>query len=129
MKTLLNFALTLLLTNFLALGSVTAQSKTELTPEQARSKIVRLGTGAKAKVTVYYKDGHKLKGYVSQAGENDFVLRDRKTDAATTIAYSDLSKIDDNRGHSTARNTLLGVAIGIGAVIIVVGIAIARAFD
>ncbi len=39
------------------------------------------------------KDGSKTKGYVYRAGEDDFIIRDRKTDAPTTIRYADVAKV------------------------------------
>lgn len=94
--------------------------------EQIKSKVARIGVGEKARATVRLKDGTKHKGYIAQARETDFILRDRKTDAATNIAYADVAKVESNRGHSTARNLALGIGIGIGAVVLVLGIAIAR---
>lgn len=103
------------------------QSDTQVpTAEKVKSKIARLGVGAKAKATIKLKDGTKVKGYVAQAGEDDFMMRDRKTDAPTTIRYADVLKVEENRGHSTARNIAIGVAIGVGAFLAVIGIAIAR---
>jgi hypothetical protein len=93
--------------------------------EQVKSKIARLGVGAKAKVTVWLANGTKIKGYIAQAGDDDFVVRDRKTDAPTTIRYADVSKVDSNRGHSMARNIGIGVAVGAGAVLAVIAILVA----
>ena len=76
-----------------------------------------LGVGEKAKATITLKDGTKTKGYISRTGDDDFVMRDRKTDAATTIRYADVQKVDTNRGHSTARNIAIGIGIGGGALL------------
>ena len=92
--------------------------------EQVKIKIAKLGVGAKAKATIRLKDGSKRKGYIAQAGEDDFVIRDRKTDAPTTIRYSDVAKVEENRGHSTARNIAIGVGIGVGALLAAIFIAI-----
>lgn len=106
---------------------VAQQSGTQVpTLEKVKSKIARLGVGAKAKATIKLKDGTKVKGYVAQAGEDDFMMRDRKTDAPTTIRYADVLKVEENRGHSTARNIAIGVAIGVGALLAVIGITIAH---
>ena len=103
------------------------QSKSQVpTVEAVKSKIARQGIGAKAKVTIRLKNGTKVKGYVAQAEESDFVIRDRKTDAATTIRYEDVLKVEENRGHSTARNIAIGVAVGVGAVLAIIGITIAH---
>ena len=93
--------------------------------EQVKIKVAKLGVGAKAKATIRLKDGSKRKGYIAQAGEADFVIRDRKTDAPTTIRYSDVAKVEENRGHSTARNIAIGVGIGVGALLTAIFIAIA----
>ena len=43
--------------------------------------------------------------------------------------YNDVTKLDINRGHSTARNTAIGVAIGAGAVLTTLAILIASLDD
>ena len=72
------------------------------------------------------KDGTKIKGHIGQARSDDFVLRDRKTDSQTTISYSDVSKVESNKGHSTARNLGIGIGIGAGAFLGILLIAIAH---
>jgi hypothetical protein len=94
--------------------------------EKIKAKVAKIGVGEKAKATVILKDGTKTKGYIGQAGSDDFVLRDRKTDAPTTIRYSDVSKVESNRGHSTARNLGLGIGIGAGAFLAILLISIAH---
>ena len=94
--------------------------------EKVKIKIVKLGVGAKAKATIRLKDGSKTKGYIAQAGEDSFVIRDRKTDAPTTIRYADVAKVEENRGHSTARNIAIGVGIGVGALLLAIMISIAH---
>jgi hypothetical protein len=120
MKKFMTLALAwlLLATQMGAPALAASATKSAQTPEDAKVKINRAGVGEKARVTVWLKDGTKHKGYVAEHGEGDFVLRDRKTDAPTTIAYRDVTKVDINRGHSTARNTTIGVSIGAGAVLL-----------
>jgi len=43
-----------------------------MTQEQVKIKIAKLGVGDKAKATVKLKDGAKAKGYIAQAGDDDF---------------------------------------------------------
>jgi hypothetical protein len=93
--------------------------------ERVKVKVARLGVGEKARVTVRLKDGTKLKGYISQAKDAEFVVRDRKTDAPSVIPYRDVAQVDSNRGHSTARNVALGTAIGVGSVLTVLAVLIA----
>ena len=119
-------ASTLLLATF----AIPARARTTQTQapnvERIKIKVAKLGVGDKAKATVYLKDGGKKKGYIAQAGDDEFVLRDRKTDAPTTIRYDDVTRVDSNRGHSTARNIAIGVGIGVGALLAIIGITISH---
>src|SRR5262245_37748350 len=99
------------------------------TVEKVKAKVDKIGVGEKAKATVYLKDGAKKKGYIGQAGDNDFILRDRKTDSPTTISYSDVAKVDSNKGHSTARNLAIGIGIGAGAFLAIIAIVFASLDD
>ena len=123
---LLVFAQTQTVAFAVAAGQATKGGQT---PDEVKVQVNRAGLGEKARVTVRLKDGTKQKGYVAEHGENDFVLRDRKTDAPTTIAYKDVTKVDINRGHSTARNTAIGVSIGVGAVLLTLAILVATFND
>jgi len=109
-----------------ALQTVSAQNKQPLTIEQIKIQVAKVGTGDKARATITTRDGAKIRGYVSRVGDDDFVMRDRKTDAPTTIRYADVAKIERSHGHSIARNILIGVGIGSAVVVIAVIAAIAR---
>jgi len=61
--------------------------------EKIKMKVAKMGTGEKAKAKVKLHSGEKLKGYISSAGENDFVLTDKKSGKTTTIAYADVDEV------------------------------------
>ena len=111
-------------TQTLAVGQNTVRQATTI--ERMKNRVAKLGVGSKARATITLNDGAKVKGYVYSAGDEDFVIRDRKTDAATTIRYADVKKIDDNRGHSLARNILIAVGIGAAVTLTAVYLAILR---
>ena len=116
-----------LLVASISMPATAQQSSSEgTTVDKIRAKVAKLGIGEKAKATVILKDGTKKKGYIGQAGDNDFVLRDRKTDAPTTISYTDVSKVESNKGHSTARNIAIGIGVGAGALLAIIFITIAH---
>ena len=87
--------------------------------DEIKVKVAKLGTGVKAKATVWLADGTKIKGYISQAGDDDFVIRDRKTNAPTTVRYADVVKFDRNNGHSTAKWVGIGAGVGVGAFVLI----------
>lgn len=124
LKTYLSFLVAGLLFLSAVSQSAAAQQDKQPLTEQIKIKIAKLGIGEKAKAAITMKDGTKTKGYVSRAGDDDFVMRDRKTDAATTIRYADVVKAESNRGHSTARNIAIGVGIGVGAFLAAIAIII-----
>ena len=97
--------------------------------EKVRLKVAKIGVGAKARVTVRMKNGTKMKGFISQAGADNFTVRDRNTGEPTNISYGDVLKVEDNRGHSTLRNVLIGVGIGAGAFLAVILIVFASLED
>lgn len=108
-----------------------AQQKTgnQTTSEQIKISVAKLGVGEKARGTITLNSGAKVKGYVAQAGDDDFVIRDRKTDAPTTIRYADVAKVQSDKGHSKARNLGLGIAIGAGGFLAALLIAFSRLND
>jgi hypothetical protein len=103
-----------------------AAQKPQITADQAKIEVSKIGLGEKARATITLKNGTKVKGYVSRADENDFVISDRKTDKPTTINYADVAKVQKDRGHSTARNLAIGIGIGAGAFLAILLIAIAH---
>jgi hypothetical protein len=96
-------------------GGDTQKQENAPSIDQIRVHVAKLGIGEKARATITMKDGAKTKGYVYRAGDDDFVIRDRKTDAPTTIRYADVAKVKPDRGHSTAKHLALGIGIGVGA--------------
>ena len=107
--TKLSYLLTLLLI-LTPIAHVAAQTDANL--EHAKKNVARLGVGSKAKATITLNSGTKVKGYVYSAGDEDFVVRDSKTDSPTTIRYADVKNVDDNRGHRNAKLAVLFVGIG-----------------
>jgi hypothetical protein len=99
------------------------------TIDQVKATVDRAGLGEKARVTVWRRDGTKLKGFVSERRDGEFVIRDRKTNEPSIIPFAEVSRVEINRGHSTARNTAIGVAIGAGAVLTTLALLIASLDD
>jgi hypothetical protein len=120
LKHYLNFALAALMVfGAIAPTALAAPKGQQLTTQEVKTKVLKLGTGSKAKATVWLADGRKVKGYVSQAGDEDFVMRDRQTDAATTVRYADVVKFERNNGHSTAKWVGIGAGVGVGAFVVI----------
>ena len=94
--------------------------------EKIKIQVAKVGVGEKARATITTKDGAKIKGYVSQAGDDDFVMRDRKTSSPTTIRYADVVKVERNQGHSIAKIVLISIGAGTAIVLAAIYLAIRR---
>ena len=104
------------------LAQVAAQSQKNA--ERAKKKVARLGVGAKAKTVITLNDGSKVKGYIYSIGDDDFVIRDSKTDSPTTVRYADVMSVDDK----SSKDLLIGLgAAAIGATVFVLVITQGRA--
>ena len=124
--------LSIVLVGLLVFGAsstlIFAQTKTENNDsnvEKIKAKILKRGTGEKKKIKVKMLDGTKMKGYISQAGEDSFTLTDSKTKQSTVIAYRDVS--DVYSGWSTMSKIGVGVGIAAAATLTVLYIAFQNA--
>lgn len=134
MKRVLSVVLAGLLAQAQAAAATLPPATTQAAPEaqlleKMHNKIARLGVGERARTTIWLKDGTKIKGYISQARETDVVIRDRKTDAPTPVAYQDIARVDNNRGHGTAKAIAIGAAVGVGTLLAIIAVAIATIDD
>ncbi len=91
--------------------------------EKVKENVRKLGVGEDARVEVKLQDGRKLKGYIQQAGEDDFSVIDSKSGTATTVAYSQVRELKGTN-RSTAAKVGINVAKGVGVVAAVAGIAL-----
>ena len=89
--------------------------------QKIKSDIAKIGTGLEAKVEVKLKDGTKLKGFVSEIGNDQFVVTDPKTGTATPVPYPQAQTAKSRRGW-----IIFGVVI---AAIIVIGVVAAATSD
>ena len=87
--------------------------------EKVKAGISKLGTGADARVEVKLRDKTKLKGYVSEAGEDSFVVVDEKTSATSRVTYGQVKQVK-GRNLSTAAEIALGVGIILLPIVMVV---------
>lgn len=116
-KRILSLSLVALLLVVTGVRPVHAKSVSEKEARLAgkvKAGVEKLGTGASARVEVKLKDKTTLKGYVSEAGAEDFSVVDARTGAAVRITYPQVQKV---KGHNLS--TGAKIAIGLGAVVAV----------
>jgi hypothetical protein len=82
--------------------------------EKVKLGIAKLGAGKDSKVKLKLKDGTKLKGYISEISEDEFFVKNEKTDEIVGVPYSSVKQIKGNN--------LRGDVIAIIAVIALIAI-------
>ena len=85
--------------------------------EKVKAGITKLGTGTEARVEVKLRDKTKLKGYISEAGAEQFTVVDAKTGIATIVAYPQVKQV---KGNNLSRGAEIALGIGIIVVPIII---------
>jgi hypothetical protein len=86
---------------------------------KVKEGITKLGTGPEARIEVKLRDKTKLKGYVSEAGADSFVIVDEKTGASSTVTYPQVKQVKGNNLSTAAE-----IAIGVGIVLLPIAIVV-----
>ena len=89
--------------------------------EKVKSEIAKLGTGTDAKIKIKLKDGTKLKGYISEADNQRFVITDAKTGKQTPVSYPQVQTAKGNNVSSGVK-ILIGVVALVALVIILIAV-------
>ncbi|HUS12126.1 MAG TPA: hypothetical protein VMZ30_16795 [Pyrinomonadaceae bacterium] len=127
MKKLLTMIIACLVLSAISVRPVAASSNVEKEVRFAgkvKSGIEKLGSGRDTRVEVKLRDKTRLKGYVSEIGETEFVVTDAKTGASNKVAYADVAQVKGNN-LSTGAKIGIGIGIGVGLTILVVLLIIA----
>ena len=64
-----------------------AENKEEKFAGEVKLEITRPGTGTDAKVKIKLKNGKKIKGYIVETEDNQFVVMNSKTGEAVPVKY------------------------------------------
>ena len=95
-----------------------ATAKEAAHTEKVKAAIAKLGTGPSAQVEIKLRDKSKLKGYIKEANEDNFVLVSSATGSATEVAYPQVKQVKGNN-FSTGAKVAIGIGIGIAILILV----------
>ena len=112
-RKLVSLVLVGLLLNIVGAIPAYASSKEETRArfaEKVKEGISKLGTGPEARVEVKLRDGRKLKGYISETGENSFVMVDARSGAASTIPYPQVKQVT---GNNLSKGAKIAITVGI----------------
>jgi uncharacterized membrane protein len=100
-----------------AAGSKSKAEKEAVFVAKLKESVARLGTGTAARVEVKLRDKTKLKGYVSEVGDEGFSVVDSKTGTATRVAYPQVQKV---KGHNLTTGAKVAIALGAVVAVLVI---------
>lgn len=78
--------------------------------EKIKVGVHKLGTGTEARVEVKLRDGTKLKGYISEANVDRFVVVDAKTGASIPVVYPQVKQV---KGNNLSTGVKIAIVVGI----------------
>ena len=120
-KKYLTLILTILVINLSFSTVAFAETKAEKEAkfaQKVKTEITKLGVGTEAKVEVKLKDGTKLKGYVSNIGDENFSVTNDKTGAVTEIPYPKAKQV---KGNNLSTGATILIAAGLVVALIIIG--------
>ncbi|HVE58673.1 MAG TPA: hypothetical protein VNB22_17705 [Pyrinomonadaceae bacterium] len=120
--------LSIVLVGLLVVGANTSYifAQTNNNAEKVKAAVLKRGTSDKKAVRVKMLNGSKLKGYISQIGDDSFTLTYAKTKQQTVIPYRDAERVE-GRGLAGGARVGIIVAAAIGAGLLVLYIAFQNA--
>lgn len=98
---------------------VSAQTRTNTDASAVaniKAEVIKRGKRKKRGIEVKKVDGTKIRGDVTQTGEDSFTVTDTKTNQNTIVAYNEVSKMKIV-GTSTTNKVVVGIAIGAAATV------------
>ncbi len=115
--------LSLILIGLLVFGgsvqSVFAQAQPDANAERIKAVVAARGVNEKKRIRVKMLNGVKMKGYISQIGDDTFTLAISKTRQPVVIAYREVSKIESGGLSGGARiGIIAGAAVGGGILVL-----------
>jgi hypothetical protein len=122
MKKFVSFVLCVLMLHAFSLVSLATDSSLERAKKaqlaaEVKSGISQLGTGKSSIVRVVLYDKTKYHGYITEIGNDSFVVDDAKTGNKAEIAYPEVKGV---KGKNFSTATKIGIGVAIAAPIAVI---------
>ena len=90
--------------------------KDALLANKIKAGIAKLGVGEQSRVSLKLRDKTKVAGYISEIGDESFVVTSLEGGRTTTVAYPNVVQVQGNN-LSTRTKIIIGVAVAVGVAI------------
>jgi hypothetical protein len=108
---------------FIPVSAQTQTDKTDASIAKVKADVLKRGKVFGEIINLEMQNGTKLKGYISQPGEDSFNFTDSKTNQKSTIFYRDVAKV---KGNGWSKGAKIGVAAALaGAAAVVLYVVLA----
>ena len=107
----------LLLTAFGFQGAGAKSLSDQQATEKIRTKVLKMGVGVNARVTVKLRDNSQLNGYISDAGQDSFTVVERGTGFNKTVSYADTQSVKKAGSGVSAKTLIILGAVAAGAAV------------
>ena len=110
--------------SYASLASETPKQKARkaMLAAQVKAGVVQLGTGTSSRVRVVLYDKSRYHGYITEIGEDHFVVADAKTGATAPIGYPEVKGI---KGNNLSTGAKIGIGVAIAAAVGIVAAVVA----
>ena len=95
-----------------------AQQLTDPGVVKIKTDVARRLRDEKTNVTVRLRNGSEVKGRITEAAENMFRLKEKKTGSPRDINYTDVTKV---KGQGLSKGAKFGILTGIVAGAVIIG--------
>jgi hypothetical protein len=85
--------------------------------EKIRTKVLKMGVGVNARVSVKLRDNTQLSGYISNAEQDSFTVVERGTGFNKTVSYADTQSVKKAGSGVSAKTLIILGAVAAGAAI------------
>lgn len=96
--------------------------------QKVKTNVAKLFGNKRGKTTVKYKDGTKIKGYITEVKDDFFSISESKSASIVSIKYDQVQSVSQY-SFPTAAKIAIGVAAGIGVLIIIVGVGLSSSIN
>ncbi|HEX8844609.1 MAG TPA: hypothetical protein VF791_08190 [Pyrinomonadaceae bacterium] len=125
MKKILSFVLSVLLFQAFCPASFakdTEKIRKAMLATEVKAGVAAIGTGKSSRVRVLLNDKTKYHGYITEIGEDHFVVADARTGATAAISYAEVKGI---KGNNLSTGAKIGIGVAIAAAVVVIAVIVA----
>ncbi|HKR02110.1 MAG TPA: hypothetical protein VJT09_15635 [Pyrinomonadaceae bacterium] len=127
MKKILSLALVALMIHAASFTLLAGETRKErmkraMLAAEVKTGIAAIGTGKSARVRVLLTDKTRYHGYVTEIGEDHFVVADAKTGVTSPIAYAEVAGI---KGNNLSTGAKIGIGVAVAAAVVIIAAIIA----